>query len=373
MSWKDRSQVEAPSDWKNRSVVDQAASTENPLVSGVRQFAQGASGNFSDELAGLVEGAGRALGVDGAGGPMKDISLSQDGMTSDWDILKDAYKRGRDKERGSLEKDKKDNPTTSFVANMGGAVMSPLNKMAAGLSPALLGATQGLGASNADLTEGDVGGALKDTAIGTAIGGLAGKIVPKAGAAVQNAVEDVATAPMTQAGAQMGPLSRGIGAIGKAGNAFDDLTSSMTAATGNPGADQVLNQLAKKSAYLIPGIGKVAAAADAAKYAPAVAQKGAQLALRGAEKSGLSSDMVTRGAINMGASRSPTTQSFDPEKIVQNAQGTKYGPVLQDAMKRGPHAVRAANFVLQGRDPEYRKLSMGDDDPSNHEREGDGS
>jgi hypothetical protein len=152
----------------------------NPVMSAIRQGVQGASGNFSDEIAGGVEAAGRALGVQGAGGPMKDISISDDGPTLDWEILKDAYKRARDKERAGLKKDTEDNPGVSMAANIAGSVASPINKVAKGLSlakgGAVLGGITGLGGSDAE----DAGGMLLDTGMGVGMGLASGKAVDMA-------------------------------------------------------------------------------------------------------------------------------------------------------------------------------------------------
>jgi hypothetical protein len=186
------------SDWKDDphggDWVDDNHSQEetSPLVSGVRQFAQGATSNYSDELAGVIEGAGRAAGVDGLGGPMKDIHMA-DGPTLDWEILKDAYKRARDKERASLAKDSKDNPTTSFAANMAGAVMSPVNKLAKGMSATkagmVLGGVTGLGGSDKE----DVPGMAEDTLMSTAMGGILGKGVEKAAPYIDKGIEKVSS------------------------------------------------------------------------------------------------------------------------------------------------------------------------------------
>ncbi len=378
--WDDTESV-GPS-WDDTEEFDSSQKT-NPLVSGVRQFAQGASANFSDELAGLVEGAGRAAGLNGLGGPMKDIGVSQDGPTLDWEIIKDAYKRARDKERASLAKDSKDNPVTSTVANLGGALttaalpgmgVANISKLTA------QGAAQGLGSSDADLTEGDVAGAAKDTAYGAGTGLLVGgalkKALPAASGLVKNTLEDVATAPMKQPSAQMGAVAKGLGLVGRAGDAFDNLTNSVTkgiAGTGNDATDSLLNQAAKKSSYMIPGVGKMIAAADSASAVPGIAQKGAQLALKAGDKVGKFAnglqDVTARGATSV-AAKAPATVKTD--SIIQKAQGTKYAGVLSDASQRGPEAVAAANFVLQSRDPEYRKLMLGEQDQAPEDPDNNG-
>lgn len=152
----------------------------NPLMSGVRKFVQGASGGFSDEAAGLVEGAGRAVGLKGLGGPLKDVSVDSEGPSLDWEILRDAYKKARDREREGLKRDERDNPTVSGVAEIGGAIASPLNKImpnaSLAKSGAVIGGLTGLGASEAD----NVGDMALDTAKGAGLGLVLGKASDKA-------------------------------------------------------------------------------------------------------------------------------------------------------------------------------------------------
>jgi len=151
-----------------------------PLMSGVRKFVQGGSAGFSDEAAGLVEGAGKVVGLKGLGGPMKDIEVDDDGPSLDWNTLRDAYMRARDKERAALKKDAKDNPAISSVAELGGAIMSPVNKIMPSASMAKSGATiggiTGLGMSDAD----NVTDMALDTGKGVALGGVLGYGADKA-------------------------------------------------------------------------------------------------------------------------------------------------------------------------------------------------
>ena len=155
-------------------IDDAPLQKENPAMSAVRGLAQGVSGGFSDEIHGAFEGAGRAAGLKGLGGPIKDIGLSDEGPTADWKIIKEAYKRARDHEREMLNKDSQDNPGTAFTTQLAGAMVSPVNKvMPSGLvsGGATLGAVQGAGNSEAaDLT-----GLAKDTAFGGLVGGVVGK------------------------------------------------------------------------------------------------------------------------------------------------------------------------------------------------------
>lgn len=175
--WVDDPPLKDDSDW-----VDDPSDNDksNQVVSGVRKLVQGASGGLSDEISGLVSGAGRAAGVKGLGGPMKDISLAKDGPTTDWEVLKQAYLSERNKERSALKKDSVDYPTQSSLLEVGGAIISPVNKLMPGASfaksGAVIGGITGLGSSEAE----NVGGILKDTAFGVGGGAILGKVGDKA-------------------------------------------------------------------------------------------------------------------------------------------------------------------------------------------------
>lgn len=164
----------------------------SPLVSGVRNFLQGATAGFSDEAAGLVEGAGRAAGLEGLGGPMKDIAIGDDGPTLDWEIIKDAYKRARDKERSSLKKDQKDNPGVSTMAQLAGGVASPINKFLPGSmvgQGASFGGINALGSSDAD----NVKDLAIDTGQGLALGAAIGYGAEKASPLIQKGIDKVSS------------------------------------------------------------------------------------------------------------------------------------------------------------------------------------
>lgn len=171
--WVSISKPKDEGEWVSVNALPKEEET-NPVMSGIRGVTQGASAGFSDELAGLIEGGGRALGVEGAGGPIKDISLADDGPSLDWNTIRDAYTRARDKERGALKKDAQDNPATAMASNLAGSVVSPLNKVVGGMSAArqglALGGAMGLGSSEAD----NVADMTKDALTGSAFGGVVG-------------------------------------------------------------------------------------------------------------------------------------------------------------------------------------------------------
>lgn len=157
---------------------------ETPELSGIRKLLQGATGGLSDEFSGAVEAGGRALGFEGAGsGPVENITYTGD-PTIDAQILKSSYQKGRDAERAGLKAAEQINPGISRVADITGAVVSPLNKLASGASlakqAALLGGITGFGTSESD----SVLQQAKDTAAGAALGGVTGKAFEKAAPAI---------------------------------------------------------------------------------------------------------------------------------------------------------------------------------------------
>lgn len=171
--------------WREVPIDEQ----QSPLVTGVKHIAQMGSGGFSDELAGLFEGGGQAVGLKGLGGPMKDISFDDNGPTLDWETLRDAYRRGRNLERESLKKGAEQNPKSAFVGDIIGGSVSPLNKIASGMSAikggATLGGIYGLGGSESE----DVIGLAKDTALGAGLGGAIGGAVDVAAPYIDKGVK----------------------------------------------------------------------------------------------------------------------------------------------------------------------------------------
>jgi len=133
------------------------------LEAGARGLAQGATLGFGDEL----YGAGR--------GALEKMSPSE--STKDMS-LKDLYQMYRDSQRAKNKSAEQAYPKTYLAGNVVGGI-APM-ALTGGSLPAAVGAgaAMGLGSSEADLTQGDIGGAAKDTAIGAGLGlagGMAGK------------------------------------------------------------------------------------------------------------------------------------------------------------------------------------------------------
>lgn len=144
-------------------------------VSGVRGALQGVLSDYADEALGAISAVPDFIGGENWG---------------------DAYRRNRDEYR-DLYKQSRDQNFKSYTAGQigGGIVQSAaLNKAGLLKAPsalgelakqsALMGAVSGLGASEADLTRGEVGGALLDAGVGGVVGGTVGYVVPRAGQAL---------------------------------------------------------------------------------------------------------------------------------------------------------------------------------------------
>ena len=170
------------------------AQIEKPSVfeSAIAKTAQGLSSGFSDEIAGQFEKFGRARGIVGLSGPPKDIQWNGAEPTEDEKLLEEAYQKGRDYERMMLQVHSEVNPGTSIVSEIGGAIASPVNKIAKGMSlvkgGSVLGGLYGLGSGESE----GVGGMIKDTAVGAGTGALFGAGVDKLSKAIAPASQAVA-------------------------------------------------------------------------------------------------------------------------------------------------------------------------------------
>lgn len=137
--------------WKAEETSPEASISM--LESGLRGLAQGASFGFADEITGAIEGA----------------------------LTDKTYEQARDESRANYDKASNANPLTYGAGEIAGGVgtaLVPGLNVAKGASLATkigvgagAGAAYGLGASEADLTKGEIGGAAADTATGAVVGG----------------------------------------------------------------------------------------------------------------------------------------------------------------------------------------------------------
>jgi hypothetical protein len=317
MGWEDTitkdTESEAPANgWE--ATITKDAPKVSELESGVRGLAQGASLGYSDELTGGIE------------------ALWDKAINGDKTALVELYRKNRDESRANNKIAQEANPGVYGTGQVAGAIGTGI--ATGGSLPALagVGAAQGLGNSEADLTQGDVGGAVRDTAIGTgigvvtagagkALGALGSKVMPK----VTNVLEDVATAPMGQSGSQMGNVAGAINKVGKVGSYLDDVqdkvVSSMVPEGMKKGVSSPLANMVESGLALGPVGVKIQAGIQGAKFAPQIAQKTAQLTL---------------------------------EQIIPKMG--RFSQVLSDAAQRGASSLAASDYVLQQQDPEYREL-----------------
>lgn len=154
--------------WDSLPLENQLSSQVSPIESGVRGAVQGLSLGFADEATGALEAA-------------------KDWLSNDPSGFMTNYRKHRDESRANYRTAENANPGTYMTGQVGGAIAPALATVGGSLpatvgSLAAQGAAQGLGSSEADLTYGDVSGAVRDTALGSAIGGatgIAGKALSK--------------------------------------------------------------------------------------------------------------------------------------------------------------------------------------------------
>lgn len=172
-----------------------AARKPSKTESAVRGFAQGGSFGFGDELAGAMGAAAGTLG----------ILDNKEGLS-----VGDQYRQYRDEAR-LADKESEDANPGSYVAGQlaGGVATAPIlpGGAASALGRAALtgagyGAVSGVGASSADLTRGDTGGALRDAAIGATVGAATGAAVHGAVKGAKSLWRKVRPGPVDQSVAQ---------------------------------------------------------------------------------------------------------------------------------------------------------------------------
>jgi hypothetical protein len=254
-----------------------------------RGAAQGATLGFSDELVGAVGAGADAL---------RKMSLSN--LVSD-------YVARRDAERKANAEAKKRSPIAYGAGQFGGSAATALVPGGAAAKLIGMGAAEGLGSSEADLTKGEVVNAALDTGKGASTGFVASRLP-----GVKRGLEEVATNPQIAKVAAVNPGGRVADAVMKRlGLSLEEV----------PGMGGAVGNLAKRAAgHWVPGAHWAQKASDAA----AVVQKGATIAV----------ETIDKIAPKLG----------------------KYGPMLLEAASRGGSSLATTNFLLQQTDPEYQEI-----------------
>lgn len=214
----------AVDDWQDVGDDWEDVPATSGLESALRGGAQGLSLGFADELAGVAGAVGGAL-------------------TGEEGDFADRYRQERDESRAAYRAAEEANPSLFRAGEIGGGVAGafvPGLGVGRGLAGAVrtgaaLGGAAGLGGSEADLTRGDVGGALADTAGGAAfgalggaaghgLGALAGKVAGRAARGIRSAEADAGEQAAMAAQQRLrvarsslgGEASAGLNAVAKA-------------------------------------------------------------------------------------------------------------------------------------------------------------
>lgn len=239
----------------------------------LRGVAQEGSFGFADELAGALESA----------------------------FTHKTYRQARDESRAKYAQAESDNPNAYLAGQVGGGLASlavPGGALGKGLGTAVrgvggaaaLGGIYGAGHSDADLTEGDVGGLARDTAIGAGAGALAhgavslaGKAAAKVAPAARGALEKYARsetedlfggAAKTAAGKAI--LGAGAGALSGDENRAGDALKGAALAVAVPAAHRAASKVLKRAILAALEKGGAKAAAEVARAASAVDEPAAE-------------------------------------------------------------------------------------------------
>lgn len=147
------------------------------IESGFRGTINGLTQGFGDELGGAMEAAGAAVGIRGIGSPdASEIHLETD--EEDKESLADTYRKTRDRRRALNKAAEEAHPGLYTTGDIAGSVVTGIAAPGTNTlkGSAAIGAVQGLGRSEADLTKPSLdsyGQAAVDTVAGGAMG-LAG-------------------------------------------------------------------------------------------------------------------------------------------------------------------------------------------------------
>jgi hypothetical protein len=195
MGWRDRAAPsgEAPTaGWRSRS---EPAERFNDLASGVVGVGRGATLDFLDEIGGAI-GAARLPRQIELGEAAKESAEDSPGtkllkrrLAREQADKPSNYALTRDLVRKDMAGREAEDPNATMGGQFVGAVFAPIpggsavqgGKLGARLLTAAgkgagVGAAYGLGSSEADLTKGEVGRAVADTAIGGVLGGAGGVV-----------------------------------------------------------------------------------------------------------------------------------------------------------------------------------------------------
>lgn len=271
-------------------------------------------------------------------------------------------------------------PGVGALGNAGRAASLGARAARGAAAGAALGGLRGAGDA-----QGGIGNTLAGAASGAALGGVTGGVLPVAGGAVRGAGR--VTNNIMDKGVELGAdLAKGISGaatgigLGSRNPVVRHLADKYAGGIGRM-ADAVVDPAIDRIGQLSP---RVAGAASnfynqtlgggngiAARGALAHVTGGASLPIEAGMRAGaygaeglgtLAQSQAVRGAAaqqaaNNGAYEGSQGQDDAPmsdEEILQRAQGTSFGPVLQEAAGRGDRALKSRLFVLK-QNPRFRQ------------------
>jgi hypothetical protein len=333
--------IEQHDDWQDVPVTESKeraeAEKEGLLTTGIKKVLQGASYNFSDELAGGAEALGSLAGYRGVGGPVKDIRKETQEEAQQG--FGDVYRSGRDAERARQRGQSAAFPKTSLIAEMGGSLLTaPVS--GGGGTLAKIGTTaadaglMGLGSSEADVTKGDVSGALRDTAIAGGIGGGTAALTKGVGAAAdKTGLTDAAKAGYDALTEKLPAYLRNFAeeratkaALGQNAKAFKELQAQRTAE--GTGVNKVGRDLLSKDEHGAPLVGWLSRAENIAPRAKERMQQfGKDIGAVGETTEALMPNPVqgtdiSQNILDWAAKNVPEGPQFDTvrDKLLKNAE-----------------------------------------------------
>jgi len=117
--------IDVPSFDDTEELLEDQQEPMSQAQAALQGVSQGATFGFGDEIAGGFEAAGRAVGLSGVGGPITDIGIADSPAWSKEELL-NAYREGREAERGRNVKAQEEHPGTYLAGDLAGGFAVPI-------------------------------------------------------------------------------------------------------------------------------------------------------------------------------------------------------------------------------------------------------
>lgn len=296
---------------------------------------QGASLGFGDEATGAAQS-----------------------LMSNGDKVK-AYIQARDKERADNATAQSAHPWAYGAGQVAGTLVSPLAAVGKGIAGAsALGGLIGLGNSNADLTQGDVAGAAKDTAVGAAIGAGSAGLAKGLGSIGGNAIEDASEAAPSAAPTGMSTVPKGLARMSSDVNDAGQVEGTAEKLlAGKPSASPEAQSSTNAVSDFIKNNNKWGIAGGVVGGAAGKAA-GHMLGIPYAGTIGTAVGGIAGKAAGGTIERAATATPDIIKSLTENG-GERFVGAIKNAMQGGQGAVAATVFILQQTEPDFNKAMAG--------------